>query len=301
MKFEQFVCELSNEKIEYLENCPMCRHTTFGIGGAADVFVTPKDSCELARVISLAKKYNVPYLVIGNGSNLLVSDMGIEGAVIKVGDWKEISCDGQTVVCSAGVKLANLCKYCEECGLTGLEFGYGIPGTVGGALYMNAGAYGGEMKDVVASCECINEKGEIVTVLSEDMLLGYRTSIFKTNKKVITSVTFKLKKGDKAEIRAKMDDFMGRRIAKQPLEEKSAGSTFKRPVGNFAGTLIEQCGLKGFSIGGAEVSTKHAGFIINKGGATCSDVLRLISHVEQTVSLKTGYALEPEVIFVGRK
>ena len=301
MKSEQFICELSNEKIEYKENEAMCRHTTFGIGGAADVFVTPKNPCELARVVSLAKKSSIPYLVIGNGSNLLVSDKGIEGAVVKVGDWNEIRCDGETVTCSAGVKLANLCKYCEEQELAGLEFGYGIPGTVGGALYMNAGAYGGEMKDVVVSAECINDNGDIITVRFEDMMLGYRTSVFKINKNIITSVTFKLAKGKREEIRAKMDDFMTRRVTKQPLEAKSAGSTFKRPIGNFAGTLIEQCGLKGFSIGDAEVSTKHAGFVINKGNATCADVLRLISHIEQTVSLKTGYALEPEVIFVGRK
>lgn len=301
MKLEQFICELSNEKIEYKENEAMCRHTTFGIGGAADVFVTPKTPCELTRVVSLAKKYSVPYLVVGNGSNLLVSDEGIEGAAIKVGDWNEISHNCEFVTCTAGVKLANLCKYCEEQGLSGLEFGYGIPGTVGGALFMNAGAYGGEIKDVVFSAECINDDGEIITVSADNMLLGYRTSLFKNNKNIITSVTFKLSKGNRSEIRAKMDDFMGRRTAKQPLDAKSAGSTFKRPVGNFAGTLIEECGLKGFSIGGAEVSTKHAGFVINKDNATCSDVLRLISHIQQTVSLKTGFTLEPEVIFVGRK
>lgn len=301
MNLEQFICELSNQKIEYIENEAMCRHTTFGIGGTADVFATPKNPCELARVVSLAKKLDVPYLVVGNGSNLLVSDEGIEGAVIKVGDWNEISHDGEIVTCTAGVKLANLCKYCEEQGLSGLEFGYGIPGTVGGALYMNAGAYGGEIKDVVICSECINDDGEIIKVLADDMRLGYRTSVFKDNKNIITSVTFKLSKGERSEIRAKMDDFMGRRIAKQPLEAKSAGSTFKRPEGNFAGTLIEQCELKGFAIGGAEVSKKHAGFVINNGNATCSDVLNLISHIQQTVCLKTGYTLEPEVIFVGRK
>lgn len=301
MKLEQFICELSNEKIEYSENEAMCRHTTFGIGGNADVFVMPETPLQLARALCLAKKYDVPYLVIGNGSNLLVSDKGIEGAVIKVGDWNDISHNGETVTCSAGVKLANLCKYCEEQSLQGLEFGYGIPGTVGGALYMNAGAYGGEIKDVVESAECITDSGEIVTVSAKDMSLGYRTSVFKKNKNIITSVTFRLTKGNKTEIRAKMDDFMTRRVTKQPLDAKSAGSTFKRPAGNFAGTLIESCGLKGFSIGGAEVSEKHAGFVINKGNATCSDVLCLISHIEQTVSLKTGYALEPEVIFVGRK
>ncbi|MBR5451915.1 MAG: UDP-N-acetylmuramate dehydrogenase [Clostridia bacterium] len=301
MKLEQFICELSNEKIEYSENEAMCRHTTFGIGGNADVFVMPENPLQLARVLCLAKKCDVPYLVIGNGSNLLVSDKGIEGAVIKVGDWNDISHNSETVTCSAGVKLANLCKYCEEQSLQGLEFGYGIPGTVGGALYMNAGAYGGEIKDVVESAECITDSGEIVTVSAEDMSLGYRTSVFKKNKNIITSVTFRLAKGNKTEIRAKMDDFMTRRVTKQPLDAKSAGSTFKRPAGNFAGTLIESCGLKGFSIGGAKVSEKHAGFVINKGNATCSDVLRLISHIEQTVSLKTGYALEPEVIFVGRK
>lgn len=301
MKIEQFICQLSELKTEYLLDEPMCRHTTFGIGGAVDVFVMPKNPSELVRVISLAVKCNVPYLVIGNGSNLLVSDNGIDGAVIKVGDWNEISNDGETVTCTAGVKLANLCKYCEQVGLSGLEFGYGIPGTVGGALYMNAGAYGGEIKDVVMSAECIDNSGKIITVLADDMNLGYRTSVFKKNKNIITSVTFKLKRDDRSQIRDRMDDFMSRRVSKQPLEAKSAGSTFKRPEGNFAGTLIEKCNLKGYKIGGAEVSTKHAGFVINNGNATCLDVLRLISHIEQTVSLMTGYALEPEVIFVGRE
>ena len=301
MKLENFVNELSKLKTEYLLNEPMCRHTTFGIGGAADVFVAPKNSEELKTVISLALQNGVAYTVVGNGSNLLVSDKGIEGAVVKVGDWNEITHTDKTVTCSAGVKLANLCKYCEQNGLSGLEFAYGIPGTVGGALYMNAGAYGGEMKDVVTSAEYIAKDLTLVSINAEDMKLGYRTSAFKNNGGIITSVTFSLNKDNSAEIRAKMDDFMARRILKQPLEAKSAGSTFKRPVGNFAGTLIEQCGLKGFSIGGAEVSVKHAGFVINKGNATCADVLRLISHIEQTVSIKTGYVLEPEVIFVGRK
>lgn len=301
MDLEQFICELSELKTEYLLNEPMCRHTTFGIGGAADVFVMPKSAKELEKVLLAAKRSAVPYYVVGNGSNLLVSDKGVEGAVIRVGDWNDISACGETVICSAGVKLANLCKFCEQNGLSGLEFAYGIPGTVGGALYMNAGAYGGEIKEAVVSAEYISKDIELCSISCDDMRLGYRTSIFKNKGGIITSATFELKKADPKEIRAKMDDFMARRVAKQPLEAKSAGSTFKRPVGNFAGTLIEQCGLKGFSVGGAEVSTKHAGFVINKENATCSDVLRLISHIEQTVSLKTGYALEPEVIFVGRK
>ena len=239
-------------------------------------------------------------MILGNGSNLLVSDDGIRGVVIRLdGDFRKITLlDDTTIFCGAGATLAYLCKFALNCGLSGLEFAWGIPGTVGGAVFMNAGAYDGEMKDVVHSVSHISPSGEIGRTEKDDLNFGYRTSIYRSNNMIITGVTLKLKKGNPDEIREKMDDYMLRRSTKQPLEYPSAGSVFKRPEGNFAGALIEQCGLKGKTCGGAQVSEKHAGFIINKSNATAKDVRDLIGEIQKTVSDKTGYNLECELIIL---
>ena len=296
------LCARFNEcKIEYVLGEPMSRHTTFKIGGNADAFVRVKDESELKTVISLAKEFDVPCFILGKGSNLLISDEGIEGVVISVDGINDIKIDGDTIVCGAGVSLRALCIAAQKASLSGLEFAYGIPGTVGGALYMNAGAYGGEMSQVVVSATVIDHDGNTHSLRLEQMNLGYRTSVFKNTDLIITSVKFKLKRGNANEIKAAMDDFFARRRDKQPLEFPSAGSTFKRPEGYFAGALIEKNNLKGVSVGGAQVSEKHAGFVINTGNATCSDVLSLIKNVQETVRAADGVDLEPEVIFVGRK
>ena len=292
---------LNKSDITYVCDEPMSAHTTFKIGGAADIMITVKSLEELQTAIGACKASAVPYMILGNGSNLLVSDDGIEGAVIVLdGDFKEITVDGDAVTAGAGAKLSRLCTVALENGLSGLEFAYGIPGTVGGAMYMNAGAYGGEMKDVAVSVTALSRDGTVHEVPASEMQLGYRTSIFKTNGDIILFSEYKLQAGDRELIREQMDDVMGRRKSKQPLEYPSAGSVFKRPEGAFAGTLIEQCGLKGKTVGGAQVSEKHAGFIINIGGATCGDVMELVRIVQDTVKEQTGYVLEREIIRTGR-
>lgn len=292
---------LSKLNISYAENEPMNLHTTFKIGGPCDVLITVKDIAELSAVIKACKDEGIPFMILGNGSNLLVSDDGIEGAVISLdGEFKDISVDGTTITSGAGAKLSKLCTVAMENSLGGLEFAYGIPGTVGGAMYMNAGAYGGEMKDVALSVTALTSEGELREYEASEMGLGYRTSVFKTNGDIILFAKYSLHTDDKEMIKARMDDVMGRRKSKQPLEFPSAGSVFKRPEGAFAGTLIEQCGLKGKTVGGAQVSEKHAGFIINIGGATCDDVMGLVKLVQDKVREETGFFLEREIIRTGR-
>ena len=285
-------------KAKYDES--MANHTTFKIGGNAPLYIEVNKPSQLSQIVKLCKEENVEYFILGNGSNLLVSDKGVDYVVICLkGDFKNISLlDNNTLYCGAGASLASLCREAEKNGLSGLEFAWGIPGTVGGAAYMNAGAYGGEMKDVVYSVHHIDKDGNLGTIKSSDLNFSYRHSIYKENGYIIIGITVKLKLDNKNEIRNKMDDFMDRRKSKQPLEYPSAGSVFKRPEGNYAGTLIEQCGLKGKTIGGAQVSEKHAGFIINIGGATCNDVQQLIELIQSTVKDKTGYILEREIIFL---
>lgn len=283
----------------YTEQEPLSKHTTFKIGGNADMFVTVFDVNQLKAVVTACNSNNIPLFIIGNGSNLLVSDEGMRCVVVVLdGEFKDISLKENTITCGAGVILGKLCTFARSNSLSGLEFAYGIPGTVGGAAYMNAGAYGGEMKDVIESVTHITPQGEIVTLDKSQLDLSYRHSVYKTTDNIILSVKMQLNVGDKDEIKEKMDDFMTRRKTKQPLEYPSAGSVFKRPEGNYAGTLIEQCGLKGKTIGGAQVSEKHAGFIINVGDATCEDVLNLISFVQDTVKEQTGYYLEREIIHI---
>ena len=279
---------------------PMSKHTSFKIGGNADVYIKVNNLSKLSTILKECQASDVDYMILGNGSNLLVSDDGIRGAVIRLdGDFRKITLlDDTTIFCGAGATLAYLCKFALNCGLSGLEFAWGIPGTVGGAVFMNAGAYDGEMKDVVHSVSHISPSGEIGRTEKENLNFGYRTSVYRSNNMIITGVTLKLKKGNLDEIRAKMDDYMSRRSTKQPLEYPSAGSVFKRPEGNFAGALIEQCGLKGKTCGGAQVSEKHAGFIINKSNATSKDVRDLIGEIQKTVSEKTGYSLECELIIL---
>ena len=287
----------------YTENELMSEHTTFRIGGPADLFVVPTTVEGLAAVVSACNKEGIYCFILGNGSNVLVSDKGIRGVVVSTAAClNNIELIGAyEIKCGAGVKLSRLSDFACENSITGAEFAWGIPGTVGGAVYMNAGAYDGEMKDILVSCEYLTSDGELHTMLADEMDLSYRHSAFSENGYVIVSATVRLKAGDKGEIRDKMDDFMHRRKSKQPLEFPSAGSTFKRPVGGFAAALIDECGLKGYSVGGAEVSEKHAGFVINKGGATCFDVMRLVEHIKKEVFLKKSINLECEIRVIGEK
>ena len=279
------------------ENEPMSKHISFKLGGAAKAFIEPNSEENLIKIIKKCVSCGVPYAVIGNGSNLLVRDEGIDGAVIHLGaDFGKIELiDDTTVFCEAGASLMKVCNFALEHSLTGLEFAYGIPGSAGGAAFMNAGAYGGEMKDVLVKCTHIDRNLTPGALAGEALDLSYRHSAYENNGCVITGLLLKLQKGDAAAIKARMDDLYGRRKAKQPLEYPSAGSTFKRPEGYFAGKLIEDAGLKGAAVGGAAVSEKHAGFVINKGGATCADVLRLCEKIDSEVRAKFGVGLEREI------
>ena len=280
---------------------PMSRHTTFRIGGPADILIEPPDTQRLAAVLKLIKRFNIPYFVMGNGSNLLVGDKGIRGAVIKIGNgMSECDTDGTQITAQSGIKLSRLANTALKNGLCGLEFASGIPGTLGGAVFMNAGAYGGEMKDVISHVKYVSSKDcEIHTLTVQECSFGYRKSAFSDGDKIVTEAVLNLENGDMDEIKASMAELSAKRAEKQPIDKPSAGSTFKRPEGYFAGTLIQDAGLKGLSIGGAEVSQKHAGFVINKGGATAADVRALIEEVQNRVMIKFGVHLEPEVKFVG--
>lgn len=282
-----------------LMNEPMKSHTSFCIGGPCDIMI--KINCEalLCELIKLCSENSVKYYVIGRGSNILVSDEGLRGAVLLIGkDFGSVRVKGDIIECEAGASLAAVCNVALENSLTGLEFAYGIPGSVGGAVFMNAGAYGGEMKDVLVSCRYIDENGEIKELPLEKMELSYRHSFFSERELCITSVKMRLQKGERDKIKDRMDTLMERRRDKQPLEYPSAGSTFKRPEGDFAARLIEVCGLKGTSCGGAEVSTKHSGFVINKGNATFKDVMCVVDTVKQKVKEQTGVTLECEVLIM---
>ena len=276
---------------------PMSKYTTFRIGGNAAVMLTPTADEQLASIIKKCKEENIKPFIIGNGSNMLISDNGLDTVVINMcrPEPKIELVNGDTVVCDAGATMSKVCNFALENGLTGLEFAFGIPGSAGGAAYMNAGAYGGEMKDVLVECRHIDRDGNFGSLNGEELGLAYRTSAYEHNGYIITSLVMKLSKGNKDEIRAKMQELLQRRKDKQPLEYPSAGSTFKRPEGYFAGALIEECGLKGYSVGGAQVSEKHAGFVINKGSATAKDVLSLIKYIQDKVFSEKGVMLEPEV------
>mgnify|MGYP002550546934 CR=1 FL=1 len=292
--------QLKTNGIEFKENEPMCNHTTFKIGGPCDIFIEPKNTEELKFAIETVKN-DMPFKIIGNGSNLLVADLGIEGAVIKIGQkMSEVHTKEQKIYAASGARLSSVCAEALEEGLGGMQYLWGIPGTIGGAVYMNAGAYGGEIASVITSATYLTDDGKTVNISKEEMDFSYRHSIFKENGGIILSAEFTLQPQDKTQLRLEMDELILRRKTKQPLEYPSAGSVFKRPEGHFAGELIEKCGLKGYSIGGAMVSEKHAGFIINTGDATASDVRRLIEYIKEKVFLTESVKLESEIIFMGR-
>lgn len=292
------LCQL--EKIPVLWDEPMKNHTSFKIGGPAAALCAPKDRRQLRELVGFVQREGVDSWYIGNGSNLLVSDAGLNGIAILLDSSfdGEIELDGTVLLAPAGKKLSALCAAACAAGLTGLEFAYGIPGSVGGAVYMNAGAYGGEMKDRLLWVEYLAPTGEIVRLEQEQLSLSYRHSRFMEEGmqgSCIVRAAFGLQRGEKAAIQSEMDRILNQRRQKQPLEYPSAGSTFKRPQGAFAAQLIDKCGLKGFTVGGAQVSKKHAGFVINTGKATCADVLELTRQVRECVQEKTGYLLELEV------
>lgn len=282
---------------EYAENEPMSKHTTFKIGGNAKLVIYPENEEQISSFVKAANECGIRLITVGNGSNLLVDDDGIDACVMilddRMGEIRLV--DDETIYAGAGAMLIKLCRFAYEHSLTGLEFAYGIPGTCGGGAFMNAGAYGGEMKDVLFKCTHVDANGNIGQLENEDLRLSYRHSAYYENNCIITGLYIKLKKGNKADIKEKMEDLISRRRDKQPLEYPSAGSTFKRPEGYFAGALIEECGLRGKSVGGAQVSEKHCGFVINKGGATCKDVLELCRLCSDTVFEKKGVKLEMEI------
>lgn len=277
----------------------MSKNTSFKTGGPCGVRISPYTEDELIAVINKAKQLDIPFVVIGNGTNILIEDEGINKAVIVIGNnMSFVSVFRDELKFSAGTNLTSLSRIALDNSLSGLEFAFGIPGTCGGAIFMNAGAYGGEIKDVLTEITHLTPDMRIETIPADQAQLSYRHSIYKDNGCIILSAKLKLKPDTQENIKARMDDFLGRRKDKQPLEYPSAGSTFKRPDGYFAGALIEQCKLKGKSIGGAQVSEKHAGFVINKGGATSADIIELIGFIQNTVKTETGVTLTPEVIIL---
>ena len=291
------VCNKYNCHFE--ENFVLAGKTSMKIGGECEIFAEPNSEECLAELLNVCRENDVPHFILGKGSNLLIRRFG--GVVIAIGSaLGGISADGNTVTAGAGAALSAVCNTALENSLSGMECLYGIPGSVGGALYMNAGAYGGEMKDIVKSARCIDDSGNIVELTAEEMKLSYRHSVFSENGYCILSVTMELVPGDKSEIKSKMDELMQKRRDKQPLEFPSCGSTFKRPEGYFAAALIEECGLKGFTVGGAQVSEKHSGFVINRGGATFEDVMELVEHIKKAVREEKGVELECEMLIVDR-
>ncbi len=286
---------------QFIFNAPMTEHTTFKIGGAADVLIFPSSAQEVATIFKLIEEFKIPCTILGNGSNVLVLDNGIRGAVIKFSDkfFGNIRKDGTKIFACAGAKLKDVSNFAAENNLSGLEFAVGIPGSIGGAVFMNAGAYNGEMKNIVAQVKAVSPAGELKIFSGEDLNLGYRQSIFQSNGYAICEVELNLNLGNFDEIKNTMADFTQKRESKQPLELPSAGSTFKRPKGYFAGTLIDKTGLKGLRVGGAMVSEKHAGFVVNVGNATAADVLNLIEEVKRRVREVHGVTLTPEVRIIG--
>lgn len=292
-------CDLLGEDRVFTEEA-MSQHTTFKIGGPADYFLMPDKGEDVGRVIKICKEKEIPYFILGNGSNLLVGDGGYRGAVIQIyRNMSSITVEGNEITAQAGALLSAVAAAAKNASLTGFEFAGGIPGTIGGAVVMNAGAYGGEMKDVLTEVTVMNAEGDIFTLPTEELELGYRTSIIKTAGYIVLEAKIRLKEGDPEVIRETMKDLTIRRTTKQPLEYPSAGSTFKRPEGYFAGKLIMDSGLAGYQVGGAQVSEKHCGFVINAGDATARDVRTLMDNVRDIVYKKYGVTLEPEVKFLG--
>lgn len=299
MNIYETLCEILGKE-NVLRDEPMSRHTTFRVGGPADYFATPESETQIQETVRFLRREQIPYYIVGKGSNLLVGDKGYRGVILQLyHKLDEMHTDGEMIYAQAGISLAKLAAAAQRAGLTGLEFASGIPGTLGGAVMMNAGAYGGEMKQILVSVRALTPEGEIKELSSEELGLGYRTSIFAQNGDVVLSAAVRLEQGDPAQIQAYMDELKARRIEKQPLEYPSAGSTFKRPQGYFAGKLIEDAGLRGFSVGGAQVSEKHCGFVINRGSASAAEIMALMDAVADKVERQTGVRLEPEVKRIG--
>ena len=295
---EYITSKISPEQVFIDE--PMKNHTTFKVGGEADALIRIKAPEELVTLVSYFDKVEQPYFIKGNGSNILVSDKGYRGVILEIADgFNDIRVDGDTITAQAGALMGSIARVAMENGLTGMEFASGIPGTIGGGVVMNAGAYNGELKDVVSSVTVMNNAGERITLNNDNMKFGYRYSVVKDRPFVVLSVTIKLKNGDKDTIKNTMDDLNRRRREKQPLEFPSAGSTFKRPEGYFAGKLIMEAGLRGYSLGGAAVSNKHCGFVINTGTACAADIYELIIEIQERVYSRFRVRLEPEIIFLG--
>ena len=297
---EQLMKKIYTLGVEWEQNCPLSKHSSFRIGGAADVALFPKSSDELCKTLSFLREQEIPVLVIGNGSNVVFSDAGYRGAVVFTGKCRNIKIENDLVFADAGVLLSALSSAARDESLSGLEFAFGIPGTLGGAIYMNAGAYGGSMSDLCISSWYYDlETGHFGESFGDAQCFGYRKSIYQEHpERIILSATLQLKKGNRKTISEEMRTYWDKRRTTQPLDLPNAGSVFKRPEGHFAGKLIEDCGLKGLTVGGAQVSQKHAGFIVNVGGATCEDVKRLIEQIQTTVLQKTGVKLECEVRFL---
>lgn len=302
MQMEQWIealrARLGTDGVRLHES--MQAHTTFRVGGEADCFLLPQNAAEVRDAMQILRAANVPVLVIGNGSNLLVRDKGIRGAVLQIYTrMAEITVDGTEIRAMGGASLGAVAAQAAAHGLTGLEFASGIPGGIGGAVVMNAGAYGGEMKDVLVSVDVLTQELEYKTIPAAELQLGYRSSIIPTAGYIVLGARLRLQAGDPQAVRARMAELAEQRREKQPLQYPSAGSTFKRPEGYFAGKLVQDAGLKGKTIGGAQVSEKHSGFLINIGGATAQDVLDLIAYCQQEVRAQFGVELEPEVKIVG--
>ena len=292
-------CGIVGSDNVYFEE-PMKKHTTFRIGGAADYYLCPHTPEEILEIIQVCREEQIPWFVIGNGSNLLVSDSGYRGAVIQIyRNFSRVVCEETVIRAQAGALLSQIAAQAQKSSLTGFEFAAGIPGTLGGAVTMNAGAYGGEMKDVLKSATVLTGDGQIRRLSAEELKLGYRTSIIKSGEYTVLEAEIGLERGDEEKIRSRMEELREQRKTKQPLEYPSAGSTFKRPEGYFAGKLIMDAGLRGFCVGGAQVSEKHCGFVINTGDATAADVVGLICEIQRRVEEQFGVKLEPEVRFLG--
>lgn len=299
MSILEGLCQILGEQNVKVDE-PMKKHTTFRVGGPADYFLTPENVEQIQETVLFLKEKNVPYYIIGNGSNLLVGDLGYRGAIIQIYQkMNQIRTEEEYIYAEAGALLSKIAAEALSKELTGFEFASGIPGTLGGAVMMNAGAYGGEIKQVIQEATVLTKNGKIVTRTVDEMELAYRSSIFSKNEEIVLSAVLKFEKGKKESIRARMDELKEQRVTKQPLEYPSAGSTFKRPEGYFAGKLIQDAGLRGFQIGGAQVSEKHCGFVINRDHATAADIVSLMEQVSDKVEAQFGVRLEPEVKQLG--
>ena len=298
-EIKKICCDLLGEDRVFTDE-PMKQHTTFKIGGPADYFLVPESGEEAGEIIKICKQTDIPYFILGNGSNLLVGDGGYRGVVIQIyRNMSAVTTEGTIITAQAGALLSSVAAVAKNASLTGFEFAGGIPGTVGGAAVMNAGAYGGEMKDVLVEVTVMDADGNIFTIPAEKLELGYRTSIIKKAGYIVLEAKIRLEEGNQEAIRERMKELTIQRTTKQPLEFPSAGSTFKRPEGYFAGKLVMDSGLRGYQVGGARVSEKHCGFVINAGGATAKDVRTLMENVRDIVYKKYGVTLEPEVKFLG--